>query len=368
MRTPLYDEHLRLGARVTEFAGWEMPLQYGSIAREVASVRTKAGIFDLCHMGEIIISGPSALDLIQYVSTNDASRISLGRAQYSLICDDDGGIIDDVIIYRIEDETYLLIVNASNTQTDYDWICTHNRFGALVKDESADTALLAVQGPESRELLGSLTDTDLESLPRFAATKAEIGEVDCLVARTGYTGEDGFELVCTASECRLVWNQILAVGEAVGARPVGLAARDVLRLEAGYPLHGHELSRNILPVSARLMWVVKLSKGEFVGRDAISRAAQEGPDRLLIGLKAADACIPRAESVVIADGASVGEVTSGTFSPTLGKGIALAYVQAKYAEIGGTLEAVMGSRRCSCSVIKPPFYTSKSLESRGSGG
>ena len=376
MRTQLYDEHLRLGAKMTEFAGWEMPLQYAGIAHEVEVVRTKVGLFDISHMGEFVISGPNALDLVQYVTTNDASALEVGKAQYTLMCDENGGVIDDLIVYRTGEEDYLLVVNASNVETDYEWIAAHNTFGCDLLNIS-DAALVAVQGPLAELLLEPLAEFDATALGRFHIAITEVAGVECFVARTGYTGEDGFEVLCTASEANALWNALLESGKPLGAEPIGLGARDVLRLEAAYSLHGHELTRETSPVAARLMWVVEPAKGDFIGRDAILRAKETGEKRTLVGIEAIDRCIPRhgcdvvtlnsiqgpsgmlnqvQHDAQVAHDAVVGTVTSGTFSPTLGKGIALAYIDKECSAVGTEVDVVMGARTCACRVVPTPFY------------
>ena len=356
MKTPLYDEHVKLGAKMTEFAGWEMPLQYAGIAHEVEVVRTKVGLFDICHMGEFVVFGTKALNLVQHVATNDASALKIGAAQYSLLCDENGGVIDDLIVYRIGEEEYLLIVNASNEQSDFDWIASHNPFGAGLGNMSAMTSLIAVQGPSAVQLIQGLADSDVENLRRYHIGSGEVSGVKCRIARTGYTGEDGVELLCQASDVLHLWNALLKAGEELGVEPIGLGARDVLRLEAAMPLYGHELTLNTTPVAARLMWATKPGKGDFIGRDAIMRAKAAGEPRILRGIEAIDRCIPRHGSDLMNDGKAVGSITSGTFSPTLGKAIALSFIVKECGEIGTELQVAAGSRTCRCKVVATPFY------------
>lgn len=356
MKTPLYDEHIKLGAKITEFAGWDMPLQYTGIAHEVEVVRTKVGLFDICHMGEFVVSGSDALDLVQYVTTNDISNLSIGAAKYSLLCDENGGVIDDLIVYRTGFEEYLLVVNASNAETDFNWISSHNPFGATLTDIST-MSLIAVQGPLAEKLILSLADFDVTGLDAFhIETAKKVAGVTCSVARTGYTGEDGFELLCAAPDTSALWNALMDAGKPLGVEPIGLGARDVLRLEAAYSLHGHELSREITPVAAQLMWVVKPDKGDFIGRDAILRALKTGEKRVLAGIEAIDRCIPRHGCDVVKDGIAVGNVTSGTFSPTLNKAIALVYINSEFAKVDTQVSVVMGTRTCACRVVSTPFY------------
>lgn len=355
MRTPLYEEHVKLGAKMTEFAGWEMPLQYAGIAHEVEVVRTKVGLFDICHMGEFVVFGTRALELIQNVTTNDASALQIGAAQYSLLCNEDGGVIDDLIVYRIGEQEYLLIVNASNENGDFDWIASHNPSGAGLGNMSAVTSLIAVQGPNAMPLVAGLADFDVTTLGRFHLAKGKVAGVECRVARTGYTGEDGFEILCAMSETLSLWTALFESGKELGAEPIGLGARDVLRLESAYPLYGHELTLETTPVAARLMWVVKPAKGDFIGRDAILRAKEAGEPRVLVGIEAIERCIPRHGSDVMNNGAVVGSITSGTFSPTLGKAIALAYIDKELSAVGTELD-VTGGRNCRCRVVPTPFY------------
>lgn len=360
MKTPLYDEHLSLNAKMTDFAGWDMPLQYAGIAPEVEAVRNNAGLFDICHMGELIISGEESLTLLQNITTNDVSKIAIGKAQYNLICNDSGGVIDDIIVYRLQENEYLVIVNASNLETDYKWICSKNTYKTDVKNISASTALIALQGPKAQEILQQLTGFDLSSLKRFSIAEFNIGGIECKVCRTGYTGEDGFELICEAINSVKLWKLLLETGKDFGIQPIGLGARDVLRLEAAYSLHGHEISPEINPVSAKLMWAVKPEKGDFIGKESILKVKEQGAKQILIGLEAVDRSIPRHGSAVLADGNIVGKITSGTFSPTLGKPIALAFVDVKYSEVGSMVDVVITpSRNCACRVVKTPFYSKK---------
>jgi len=358
MRTPIHQEHIDLGAKMTEFAGWEMPLYYSGIVREVNAVRSAAGVFDLSHMGEIIVSGPRALELLQVVTTNDAASLRIGGAQYTLMCDENAGIIDDLIVYRLDNDEYMLVVNASNTDSDFRWIVEHNNVGAECRDMSRSMGLLAIQGPESAEILQPLLGAkDLSRLERFTIERARVGEIEVWVARTGYTGEDGFELYCDSSDCVDLWR--LFVRQERKTTPIGLGARDVLRLEAGYPLYGHELTRDINPVEAGLMWVVKPSKGDFLGRQAILNVKDSPPERVLAGLVAVDKCIPRHGEDVYVGGQRVGFITSGTFSPTINAGIGMAYVEPEYGVDETALYLMVRGRLCACRVVSPPFYRQK---------
>lgn len=369
MRTPLYEEHVKLGAKMTEFAGWEMPLQYAGIAHEVEVVRTKVGLFDISHMGEFVICGPNALSLVQHVTTNDASTLDVGAAQYSLLCDESGGVVDDLILYRTDEWAYIPVVNAANADSDFAWIESHNSVDAGLRRWSGVTSV-AVQGPMAECLVDLVADhLDVRSLARFGVAEATIADSRCRVARTGYTGEDGFEISTYYCESPDLWVSLLEAGKPFGAEPCGLGARDVLRLEAAYPLYGHELTRETTPVAARLMWVVKPEKGDFIGRDAILRAKQGGEPRTLVGLEAVDRCIPRHGSDVVIlkqvqHDAIVGSITSGTFSPTLGKAIALAYIDREFSAVGTEVGVITGGRTCRCRVVPTPFYKRPAHESR----
>jgi len=344
---------------MVEFAGWEMPLYYTGIIREVKAVRNTAGIFDLSHMGELLVSGPGALELVQYVTTNDASRLGVGQAQYTLMSDIDGGIIDDLIVYRLRDDTYMLVVNASNSESDFKHIKRLARHNVHCEDRSQEIALVAVQGPSSSRILQPISESDISTLPKFGVRTERVGDISCWVARTGYTGEDGFEIYCPANESKRLWQAVFTSGEKFNAEPAGLGARDVLRLEAGYPLYGHELTRSVNPIEARLMWVVKLEKDDFIGRDAINRKMNETPEKLLVGLEAVDRCVPRQDYDVTTDGRVIGHVTSGTFSPTIEKGIALAYIDPAFSSEGIRLSVSIRQHSCACQVVKLPFYKAK---------
>ena len=358
LRTPLHDRHLALGARMVPFAGYEMPVQYRSILEEHRAVRTAAGLFDLSHMGEIAVDGPEAVAYLRYALVSDPGALEPGQAQYSMLCDEDGGIIDDLICYRT-DPGYLVVCNAAN----HDVVVRHltgllarGDFDATLDDRSARTALVAPQGPRAAEILATLTDVDLDGLANYHAVQGTVAGIDCLVARTGYTGEDGFELFCDARRATRVWDAVLAAGAPLGMIPAGLGARDTLRLEAGMPLYGNELDRSTNPFEANLGRVVKLDKGEFVGRAALAAVQQAGPRRKLIGLVMRENAIPRAGYEVRQDGAAVGRVTSGTASPTLGDRVAMAYVPTERAGVGNAFEVVVRERPYRAEQVKLPFY------------
>ncbi len=355
-RTPLYDLHRALGARMIEFAGWEMPLQYRGIVAEHQAVRTRAGLFDLSHMGEIEVNGPRALEVCQELLVTDVARVHLSQAQYAVLCAPDGGIVDDVIVYRVAAERYLFCVNAANTDKDYDWMRTHNRGRAEVIDWSHAYVLIAMQGPLAQSILQRLTALDLSRIRRYWSASGAVADVPALVARTGYTGEDGFELFVPAAQGAVVWTACLDAGRGEGLVPVGLGARDTLRLEAGYVLYGHDIDDRTTPLEAGLRRLVRFEKGPFLGRQALLRQQAEGLSRQLVGIKMDEPGIPRQGYPVWHEERPVGYVTSGTQSPTLGVGIALGYVPPACAAVGVGLQVEIRGRRVRGQVVERPFY------------
>ncbi|MFD7337930.1 glycine cleavage system aminomethyltransferase GcvT [Streptomyces violascens] len=357
--------HRSLGATMTDFAGWDMPLRYGSERDEHNAVRTRAGLFDLSHMGEITVTGPEAMKALNYALVGNIATIGPGRARYTMICQEDGGIVDDLIVYRLgetEAPEYMVVANAGNAQIVLDAITERAAgFDAEVRDDRDAYALIAVQGPESPGILKSVTDADLDGLKYYAGLPGTVAGVPALIARTGYTGEDGFELFVAPEHAEQLWRALTEAGQGAGLVPCGLSCRDTLRLEAGMPLYGHELTTALTPFDAGLGRVVKFEKdGDFVGRTALEAAAEKAaanPPRKLVGLIAEGRRVPRAGFCVVADGEVIGEVTSGAPSPTLGKPIAIAYVDAAHAapgtagvgiDIRGTHEAY--------EVVALPFY------------
>ncbi|MCP3767141.1 MULTISPECIES: glycine cleavage system aminomethyltransferase GcvT [unclassified Streptomyces] len=366
-RTALDALHRSLGATMTDFAGWDMPLRYGSERDEHNAVRTKAGLFDLSHMGEITVTGPQASRFLDHALVGNIGTVKTGRARYTMICREDGGILDDLIVYRLDDTEggspqYLVVANASNAQVVLDALVERSAgFDAEVRDDRDAYALLAVQGPESSGILQSLTDTDLEGLKYYAGQPGTVAGVPALVARTGYTGEDGFELFVKPEHAVELWQALTKAGEEAGLVPCGLSCRDTLRLEAGMPLYGNELSASLTPFDAGFGRVVKFEKeGDFVGRAALAEAAaraERTPPRILVGLVAEGRRVPRAGYAVVAGGEVIGEVTSGAPSPTLGRPIAMAYVDGAYAEPGtaGVGVDIRGSHE-PYEVVALPFY------------
>ncbi|MCB5908393.1 glycine cleavage system aminomethyltransferase GcvT [Streptomyces pinistramenti] len=365
-RTALDATHRALGATMTDFAGWDMPLRYGSERDEHVAVRTRAGLFDLSHMGEITITGPQAADLLDYALVGNIGGVRAGRARYTMICEAGGGILDDLIVYRTGDQEYLVVANASNAQIVLDELTARaGGFDAAIRDDRDAYALLAVQGPESPRILKAVTDADLDGLKYYAGLPGTVAGVPALIARTGYTGEDGFELFVRPADAVALWEALTAAGKDAGLVPCGLSCRDTLRLEAGMPLYGHELTAATTPFDAGLGRVVKFEKtsngGDFVGRAALEAAAaraESAPPRKLVGLIAEGRRVPRAGyPVVDAAGTVIGEVTSGAPSPTLGKPLAIAYVDAAHAAPGteGVRVDIRGSHE-PYEVVALPFY------------
>lgn len=374
-RTPLHEEHVALGARMVPFAGYEMPVQYGGITEEHKAVRSSAGIFDVCHMAEFRVFGFGAFDFLQGLLTNDLARIAeVGSAQYTLMCDEDGGIIDDLIVYHTGDLEYLIIANAANRQTDLDWlhahcppdvtltdevVAEHRRGCGIVElaDESDHTGLIAVQGPKALGIIRELAGPGFEPPSRFHIAEARLDNVPVLLARTGYTGEDGVEIVCHATNAVAIWRTLLSFPEVT---PCGLGARDTLRLEMGYHLYGSDMDRGVDPVSAGLGWVVPQKGVDFVGSEAIARIRSQGPAYRLTGL-VVEGAIPRPGCIVLHDGEEVGKVASGTFSPTLRTGIATAYLPVALIEPGTELTVAVRRKTAPARVERPPFVKGTSL-------
>jgi aminomethyltransferase len=355
-RTPLYDAHRRAGAKMVEFAGWEMPVQYSGVIEEHLAVRSKAGLFDVSHMGEIEIHGDDALEFCQRLTANDLSRIHISQAQYNLLMNENGGVVDDVIFYRLDPNRFFICVNAANSEKDFAWIRQHAIGQLNIENVSADYAQLALQGPLAKEVLQPLTPIELSTIKQFYFARGEVCSVDCLVARTGYTGEDGFELYCAPDCAEKLWNSLLEAGAPAGLIPAGLGARDTLRLEKAYPLYGHELDDATTPLEAGLDWVVKLAKGPFIGHEVLLRQKEEGVKRKLVGLELIDPGIARSEYPLFKDGKSIGRVTSGTKSPLLERSIALGYVTVEQAFIDNNIEVEIRGRAARAKVVPLPFY------------
>jgi aminomethyltransferase len=360
-RTPLFDEHRALGARLVPFAGFEMPVQYAGILAEHQAVRQRAGLFDVSHMGEVEIRGTGALDLVQRLTTNDASRLDIGQAQYTAFLNERGGVIDDCIVYRFPDH-YMIVVNASNQEKDLAWIRQHAAdFDAVIVDRSEDTGLIALQGPAAQQVLAGETDAALDDVAYYHFTQATVAGVPAVVSRTGYTGEDGFELYLPADGTAAVWRALLAAGADAGVVPAGLGARDSLRLEVGYALHGSDIDEQHTPLEAGLGWIVKLDKGDFIGRDVLVRQKEDGVRRRLVGFTMKERAIPRHGYELQHAGNAVGVVTSGGHSPSLEKGLGLGYAEAAHARAGTALDVVIRGRPQPAEVVRPPFYRQGSV-------
>jgi aminomethyltransferase len=367
-RTPLYGAHRRAGAKMVEFAGWEMPVQYSGVIDEHLAVRGRAGLFDVSHMGEVVVRGEDALKLCQRLSANDVSRIKNFQAQYNFLMNDNGGIVDDVIFYRRDATDFLICVNAANTDKDYAWIRDHASGRVEIENASSRYAQLALQGPLAEKILQPLVSLELGTLRSFHFGVGDVASVRCIIARTGYTGEVGFELYCDASDAEKLWNALLETGGPFGLVPAGLGARDTLRLEKAYPLYGHELDDTTTPLEAGLEWVTKLTKGPFIGRDVLLRQKQEGVRRKLVGLELIDPGIARSDYPLFKDGESIGRVTSGTKSPCLGRSIALGYVSANQAFIDNPIEVEIRGKKAAAKVVPVPFVRNKTAGGPPQGG
>ncbi len=362
-RTALHDRHVTLGARIVPFAGWEMPIQYEGILAEHRAVRTAAGLFDLGHMGQVNVTGADALEFLQYTTTSDIERLSPGEAIYGLLPNDHGGVVDDIIVYRqpAGHDGYMVVVNASNTDKDVArWQELRRRRSDLdvtVSDISNQLGMIAIQGPNAVEIVNIVAASPVDDIPYFAWSEGEIAGVPCRIARTGYTGEDGFEFYAPNGRIGEIWDALLEEGKPLGIAPIGLGARDTLRLEARMPLYGQELGDDISPYEAGLGWAVSLTKGDFVGRGPMAEVKAEGAKRRTVGFTTTGRSgAPRTHCAVQVEGQTVGEVTSGTFSPTLGKNIGLALIDRACAGVGKPLEIVVRGKPVEAVQVKTPFY------------
>lgn len=360
-RTPLYERHVAMGARIVEFGGWQMPVQYSGIVDEHNAVRNAAGMFDISHMGEVEVRGPDAQAFLQHIATQDVAAIGEGQANYSLLCRPDGGIVDDIFIYHLPDH-YLVVVNASNTEKDFAWMLDQIAgFDIELTNASDRTAMLALQGPKAEPILARATGTDVVNLPFHAVTTGTLlGDIPAIIARTGYTGEDGFELFVSNGDVVRLWDRLLELGRDEGLKPCGLGARDSLRFEPCLPLYGHEIADDINPYEARLGWVVKLDKGDFIGGATLRRIKQEGVARRLAGFEMIGRGIARGGyEIRDLDGERVGYVTTGMPSPTLGKNIGLGYVPTALAAEGAEFDVIVRDRPVRARVVKTPFYKAR---------
>jgi aminomethyltransferase len=357
-RTPLYEQHKALGGRMVEFGGWEMPVQYSSILEEHQAVRNNAGLFDVSHMGEFKVEGAGSLPFLQHLVPNDVSRLAIGQALYTQLILPNGNTIDDLLIYHLDENHYMLVVNAANIEKDFAWIQEQAQHfpDVAVFNQSDTTALLALQGPKAEAILQPLTDVDLSTIRYYHFAPGTVDGAHCIISRTGYTGEDGFELYCAPVEVPKLWKDLLKAGKEQGLKPAGLGARDTLRLEAAYCLYGHELDEQTNPLEANLGWTVKLNKGEFIGREALQKVKQEGPQKKLVGIEMVERGIPRGGYTIYLNEQPIGILTSGAPGPTVGKNIGMGYVKPEYATAGQPVQIDIRGKRTAAKIAALPFY------------
>lgn len=349
--------HEQLGAKMVPFAGYNMPVSYEGVNAEHETVRKGVGVFDVSHMGEFLITGPKALDLIQKISSNDASKLKDGKAQYCYLPNETGGVVDDLIIYKLKDEEYLLVVNASNIDKDWAWIEKYNTMGANMRNLSDDYALLAIQGPKAIEAMQALTSEDLSAIKFYNFKVSDFAGIEhVIISATGYTGSGGFEIYCKNSEVEQIWNKVMEAGKEFGIKPIGLAARDTLRLEMGFCLYGNDLTESTSPLEAGLGWITKFTK-DFVNSDNLKKEKEEGLKRKLIGFELTERGIPRQDyEIVDKDGNNIGIVTSGTMAPSLGKAIGLGYVTIENSNPGTEIFIQIRKKPVAATIVKTPFY------------
>ncbi len=355
--TALSHIHESLGAKMVPFAGYNMPVQYEGVTAEHETVRNGVGVFDVSHMGEFLLTGPDALALIQKVTSNDAAVLTAGKAQYSCLPNNEGGIVDDLIIYKIKDEQYLLVVNASNIEKDWNWISSYNDLGVEMKNLSDDYSLLAIQGPKAVEAMQPLTSVDLSAIKYYHFEVADFAGIEhVIISATGYTGSGGFEIYCKNSEVEQVWNKVFEAGASFGIKPIGLAARDTLRLEMGFCLYGNDINDTTSPIEAGLGWITKFTK-DFVNSANLKKQKEEGVSRKLVGFELLERGIPRHDyEIVDADGNNIGIVTSGTMAPSLGKGIGMGYVKTAFSAVDSEIFIQIRNNKVAAKVVKMPFY------------
>jgi len=354
----LNEKHEALGAKMVPFAGFNMPVQYEGVKVEHETVRNAVGVFDVSHMGEFLITGPNALALIQKVTTNDASVLTKGRAQYSCMPNGKGGIVDDLIIYCLEEEKYLLVVNASNIEKDWNWIDAHNSMGAEMRNLSDDYSLLAIQGPKAVEAMQSLSSIDLSAIKYYHFEVADFAGIDyTIISATGYTGSGGFEIYCKNDQVEQIWDKVMEAGADYGIKPIGLAARDTLRLEMGFCLYGNDIDETTSPLEAGLGWITKLTKENFVDKEFLAKQKEEGIQRKLVAFEMVDRGIPRHDYPILdSDGNTIGRVTSGTMSPSMNVGIGLGYVDLAHKDIDTEIAIEIRKKPVKAKVVKLPFY------------
>lgn len=354
---PLKHIHEALGAKMVDFAGFYMPVQYEGVNAEHETVRNGVGVFDVSHMGEFLLTGEKALDLIQKVTSNDASTIEIGKAQYSCLPNENGGIVDDLIIYRMKENQYLLVVNASNIDKDWDWISKHNDLGVEMRNLSDDYALLAIQGPKSIEATQSLTSVNLSEIPYYSFKVGDFAGIEnVIISATGYTGSGGFEIYCKNDEVEQIWNKVFEAGASFGIKPIGLAARDTLRLEMGFCLYGNDIDDTTSPLEAGLGWITKFTK-DFTNSENLKKQKEEGVKRKLVGFELIERGIPRHDyEIADSEGNVIGKVTSGTMAPSLGKGIGMGYVTTEFSKADSEIFIKIRNNNVKAKVVKTPFY------------
>ncbi|MFE3575386.1 glycine cleavage system aminomethyltransferase GcvT [Lysinibacillus sp. NPDC059133] len=357
-RTPLFEEYATHGGKTIDFGGWELPVQFSSIKEEHDAVRNRAGLFDVSHMGEILVTGPNSLEFLQNLLTNDISKIAVGQAQYNAMCYEDGGVVDDLLTYKLADNHYLLCVNASNIEKDYEWMMENqHQYDVTIDNQSEAYAQIALQGPLAEEVLQTLTDTDLQTIKYFRfQADVEVAGHKALVSRSGYTGEDGFELYGSPEDIKALWSKILEAGKDKGVVPAGLGCRDTLRFEAGLPLYGQELSATISPLEAGIGFAVKLNKEDFNGHDALVAQKENGLSRKIVGIEMIDKGIPRHGYKVLKDGQEIGEVTTGTQLPSSKRNVGHALIDSQFATIGTELEIEIRGKHLKVVTVETPFY------------
>jgi len=357
-KTPLYDEHIKLGGKIVEYAGWFLPVQYEGLIKEHEAVRKDAGMFDVSHMGEIMVKGKDALDYLQYLLTNDISSMGDDQVLYSLMCYPDGGVVDDLLVYRYGQEEYLLVVNAANTEKDFKWMIDNKKdFNIIIENISNQVGEIALQGPKSEKILQKLTDYDLSSIKYFHLKRdIEISGVKCMVSRTGYTGEDGFEIFASPEDIVIIWNKLLEIGKEDGLKPAGLGARDTLRFEAAMPLYGHEISEEVNPLEGGLKFAVKFEKEvDFIGKEPLKKQWEEGLRRKVVGFEMLERGIPREGYEVYKNGKKIGYVTTGYLSPTLNKNIGNALIDIDEAKLGNQIDIMIRNKPVKAKIISRKF-------------
>ena len=357
-KTALYNKHVELGAKMLPFAGYEMPIQYEGVNIEHLTVREKVGVFDVSHMGEFLISGKEALNLIQKISSNDASKLTIGKAQYSCMPNGKGGIVDDLIIYKLKEDEYLLVVNASNIIKDWNWISSLNKFNAKMNNLSEEYSLLAIQGPKAIDAMQSLTSINLSKIKYYNFEIGDFAGLDSIIiSSTGYTGSGGFEIYCKNNEVNLIWDKVFKAGKKYGIKPIGLAARDTLRLEMGFCLYGNEINDTTSPLEAGLGWITKLDKKEFIDKDFLIEQKTKGLKRKLVAFEVIEKGIPRNDYLIVDENENIiGNVTSGTMSPSTKKPIGLGYVKNGFNELGNIIFIKIRNKNIKAKIVTPPFY------------